>query len=176
VNTPTRADKSRLQALGLDLTEHAGRDYVEVVLHSQADEDRLRAAGFTWDVRIADMFARQLERSPRQAASRRANAATPCRRPHRLPRARDFGQGDRRSWPPANPTLAKRSRSARASRVATSPASRSAATSRARGRRPVFLMFGAHHAREWPSAELPMEFAHDLVQAYTTARTPSTPA
>jgi hypothetical protein len=33
-------------------------------------------------------------------------------------------------------------------------------------------MFGAHHAREWPSAELPMEFAHDLVQAYTTASHP----
>jgi hypothetical protein len=27
-------------------------------------------------------------------------------------------------------------------------------------------MFGAHHAREWPSAELPMEFAHDLVKSY----------
>ena len=34
--------------------------------------------------------------------------------------------------------------------------------------RPVFLMFGAHHAREWPSAELPMEFAHDLVNSYGT--------
>ena len=29
-------------------------------------------------------------------------------------------------------------------------------------------MFGAHHAREWPSAELPMEFAHDLVRSYGT--------
>jgi hypothetical protein len=32
--------------------------------------------------------------------------------------------------------------------------------------RPVFLMFGAHHAREWPSAELPMEFAYDLLEGY----------
>ena len=31
VDTPTRADKERLQTLGLDLTEHAGHDYVEVV-------------------------------------------------------------------------------------------------------------------------------------------------
>jgi hypothetical protein len=32
--------------------------------------------------------------------------------------------------------------------------------------RPVYLNFGAHHAREWPSAEMPMEFALDLVQRY----------
>ena len=37
VDTPTRADKDRLNALGLDLTEHAGHDYIEVVLHTAAD-------------------------------------------------------------------------------------------------------------------------------------------
>ena len=31
VHTPTRADKGRLQALNVDLTEHAGHDYVAVV-------------------------------------------------------------------------------------------------------------------------------------------------
>ncbi len=29
--------------------------------------------------------------------------------------------------------------------------------------RPVFVVFGEHHAREWPSAEVPVEFALDLV-------------
>jgi hypothetical protein len=32
--------------------------------------------------------------------------------------------------------------------------------------REVFLMFGNHHAREWPSAEMPMEFAIDLVKGF----------
>ena len=32
--------------------------------------------------------------------------------------------------------------------------------------RPVYLNFGTHHAREWPAAELPMEFARDLVRRY----------
>ena len=32
--------------------------------------------------------------------------------------------------------------------------------------KPVYLNFGAHHAREWPSAEFPMEFAHTLVQGF----------
>ena len=61
MDTPTRADKSRLQALGLDLTEHAGHDYVEVVLHTLADRDALRTAGFTWDVRIPDLLRREAE-------------------------------------------------------------------------------------------------------------------
>ena len=30
--------------------------------------------------------------------------------------------------------------------------------------KPVFLMVGAHHAREWPSAEHAMEFAYDLLE------------
>jgi murein tripeptide amidase MpaA len=34
--------------------------------------------------------------------------------------------------------------------------------------RPVYVQLGAHHAREWPSAELPMEFAIDLVENYGT--------
>ena len=32
--------------------------------------------------------------------------------------------------------------------------------------RPVYLNMGVHHAREWPSGELPMEFALDLVAGY----------
>jgi carboxypeptidase T len=30
--------------------------------------------------------------------------------------------------------------------------------------KPVFLMLGLHHAREWPSGELTMEFAYDLLK------------
>ena len=45
VDTPTRADKERLQRLGLDLTEHAGHDYIEVVLHTGSTWTALRARG-----------------------------------------------------------------------------------------------------------------------------------
>lgn len=31
--------------------------------------------------------------------------------------------------------------------------------------RPVFLLTGVHHAREWPTAELTMEFLHDVLAA-----------
>ena len=36
--------------------------------------------------------------------------------------------------------------------------------------KPVFLMLGAHHAREWPSAEHSMEFAYDLLENYRHRR------
>ena len=32
--------------------------------------------------------------------------------------------------------------------------------------KPTFLLMGAHHAREWPSAEHTIEFAFDLLQSY----------
>ena len=34
--------------------------------------------------------------------------------------------------------------------------------------RPTALLDGAHHAREWPSVELPMMFAYDLLENYGT--------
>ena len=38
--------------------------------------------------------------------------------------------------------------------------------------KPIFLMMGVHHAREWPSSEHTIEFAYDLLRNYgTNART-----
>ena len=37
---------------------------------------------------------------------------------------------------------------------------------RADAGRPVFAVLGLHHAREWPSGEMPMEFATDLARGY----------
>ena len=68
VDTPTRAHKRLLQTLGLDLTEHAGHDYVEVVLHNGLDRDALQAAGLTYDVRIPDLVRREAENNEVNAA------------------------------------------------------------------------------------------------------------
>lgn len=169
VHTPTAADKDRLNGLGLDLTEHAGRDYIEVVLHTAADELALRENGFTWDVRIADMLARQLERIELDAAYAASTDVSP------LPSGRtgyrvleDFGN-EIDGLVTRFPDLAKRIS------IGESVEGRDL-TGIEIGRdvnapedgRPVFLMFGAHHAREWPSAELPMEFAIDLLESYGT--------
>ena len=36
--------------------------------------------------------------------------------------------------------------------------------------KPIFLIMGVHHAREWPSAEHTIEFAYDLLRNYGTRR------
>ena len=39
--------------------------------------------------------------------------------------------------------------------------------------RPVFYNDGVHHAREWPAAEMPIMWAHDLIESYNRANDPA---
>ena len=66
VATPTRADKERLQRLGLDLTEHGDADSLEVVLYGAEDAAVLRRNKFRYTVEIADL-------AKRNEANRRAD-------------------------------------------------------------------------------------------------------
>ncbi|MDP2772508.1 MAG: M14 family zinc carboxypeptidase, partial [Nocardioides sp.] len=168
VDTPTRADKQRLQQLGLDLTEHAGHDYIEVVLHSPTDLALLTGAGFTYDVRIPDLVARGVEIAElNEAYSARVSRS-------RLPSGRtdyrtlaDY-DADMAALARKHPNLVKRFALKRPSldgrkiygveigRNVRKPLSG----------QPTFLLMGAHHAREWPSGELSMEFAMDLAKGF----------
>lgn len=165
VDTPDRAAKARLQELGLDLTEHAGHDYVEVVLHDAGDLTRLVGAGFTYDVRIPDLVQREAEIN---AANDRYAAVTLR---SALPSGRDTYrsladyEADLKALAADNPGLVRLftlpektldGRTVHGVEIATNVA--------AKDGRPTFAMFGLHHAREWPSGEHAMEFAVDLVK------------
>ncbi|HET7689124.1 MAG TPA: M14 family zinc carboxypeptidase [Nocardioidaceae bacterium] len=168
VDTPTRADKRRLQRLGLDLTEHAGHDYVEVVLHTSSDQRVLRDSGLTYDVRIADL----LEREARNNQANKAYAAATAESP--LPSGRDTYRtladynDDIRELAAIRPDIATRFSLPHQSldgRTVYGLEIGANVKAPADGR-PVFALFGLHHAREWPSGELAMEFAYDLVSSY----------
>ncbi|PVG84395.1 carboxypeptidase [Nocardioides gansuensis] len=165
VDTPTRAAKAELQRLGLDLTEHAGHDYIEIILHTAAERDALRAAGFTWDVRIPDLIRREAEINQIDDAY----AATTLR--SSLPSGRDRYRSladyetELRGLAEAHPGLVRLlelpektldGRTVLGVEIAIDV--------HALDGRPTFAMFGLHHAREWPSGEHAMEFALDLVQ------------
>ncbi|TFV86072.1 carboxypeptidase [Blastococcus sp. CT_GayMR20] len=170
VDTPSRADKELLQTLGLDLTEHAGQDYVEVVLHTAEDATALLAAGLGYDVRIPDLLAREAENNQVNAAYAASTVSSP------LPSGRDTYRtladydADMAALASAHPGLVKsfslphpsldgrQINGVEIGRDVTGPE---------RGL-PVFLMLGVHHAREWPSGEHAMEFAVDLVENYGT--------
>ncbi|GAA2114339.1 M14 family zinc carboxypeptidase [Nocardioides bigeumensis] len=170
VDTPTRADKELLQRLGLDLTEHAGHDYVEVVLHDATDLDALLHSGLGYDVRIPDLIARSVQNEQVNRAYAAATLESP------LPSGRDAYRtladynDDLRELAAIRPAIAKRitlpHKSLDGRTVYGIEIGRNVQA--AEDGRPVFVLLGLHHAREWPSGELAMEFAYDLVQNYGT--------
>ena len=168
VNTPTREHKQLLQTLGLDLTEHAGRDYVEVVLHTGVDRDALAAAGLTYEVRIPDLTRRTAQNNKANAEYAAQTLESP------LPSGRDTYRtladynDDIRELAAIRPNIAKRitlpHKSLDGRTIYGIEIGRD--VNAPEDGRPVFMLMGVHHAREWPSGELSMEFAYDLVKNY----------
>jgi hypothetical protein len=168
VATPTRTERARLQTLGLDLTEHGDANSVEVLLHGRADARTLRAAGFRYRVRVADLAALARANARRDRVSARASGASglPSGRTtyRRLP---DYDLEMKRlamQYPSlVRPvTLNHHSllgRDVNGIEITTG------AQNTADGK-PVFLIMGVHHAREWPSGEVSLEFAYDLLRGY----------
>ncbi|NHC24521.1 zinc carboxypeptidase [Nocardioides sp. IC4_145] len=168
VDTPTDAHKDRLAALGLDLTEHAGHDYVEVVLHTPADLLALVAGGFTFDVRIRDLVRRGVE----VAEINEAYAARVARSP--LPSGRDTYrtladyEADMAALARKHRTIVKRFALDRPSLDGRTiyGVEIGEDVRRPASGRPTLVLLGLHHAREWPSGENAMEFAVDLATSY----------
>jgi hypothetical protein len=168
VNVPTQAERDRLTEVGVDLTEHAGHTYVEVVLHTLGDASRLSAAGFTWTVTIPDLALREIQNNKANAQYAAATSVSP------LPSGRDGYrkladyESGLRALASANPTLVKLTtlsrRTLEGREILGVEISENVG---ARDGKPTFLMLGLHHAREWPSGEHAMEFAVDLVKSYT---------
>jgi hypothetical protein len=168
VNVPTQADRDRLTNLGLDLTEHGGPTYVEVVLHTPTDASRLAAAGYTWTVTIPDLGLRQQRNNELSAAYAATTAVSP------LPSGRDTYrtlaeyESELRALAADNPSLVRLTALNRRSLegreiLGVEISEEVAATTDGK---PVFLIMGLHHAREWPSGEHTIEFAIDLINGY----------
>jgi len=168
VATPRSEDKQRLQALGLDLTEHAGARSVEVLLHGRADARVLRRAGFRYTVRVRDLAA-QMRRSERiDAVHARATAASGL--PSGRTTYRHLADYDLEMkilamrYPSLVRPITLNHRSVLGRDVNGIEISANAQNTG--DGKPIFLIMGEHHAREWPSAELTMEFAYDLLRNY----------
>jgi hypothetical protein len=172
VDTPFRSDKERLQTLGLDLTEHAGHDYVEVVVHSQKELNLLDKARFEYEVAIPDLIRRGIQ----IAEINEAYAARVKRSP--LPSGRtsyrtleDYN-ADMTRLAKKHPFLVRKF----ALKRPTLDGNRMVGIEISQGVRqpnrgePTFVLLGLHHAREWPSGELAMEFAFDLVKHFGKTR------
>jgi hypothetical protein len=168
VDAPTVKKRNEVLALGLDPTEHATTRGIEVVLYDDRDAAKLREAGFTWDVEVRDLQA-QMERQREQD---RAYAARVARSP--LPSGRttyrtyDEYVSDMRLLARRFPSLTKpvtlSNRTVLGERIHGLEITTGA--DNIRDGKPVFLLMGAHHAREWPSSEHAIEFGFDLLQSF----------
>jgi hypothetical protein len=166
VSTPTRAHETKLTSLGLDLTEHGGKNFVGVVLHGADDAAKLRQAGFSYDVTIDDLGAQSkvdrradalFERSVTQSAL--PSGRTTYRRlmdytDEMKQLVREFNNIVR---PITLNHLTYEGRPVEGIEIST-PLNRL--------RKPVFLQMGVHHAREWPSAEHALEWAYQLTNGW----------
>jgi hypothetical protein len=170
VRAPSQADRSKVNELGLDTTEHGDAEGVEVVLHSAADAARLRAAGFTWTVEDADLGATMRRARAADKAYSASVAESPLPSGRTSYRTLDEINAEldalARTYPRLVKPLTLDNRSVEGRPVRGIEITTDAAN--VDDGKPVFLMMGAHHAREWPSVEHSMEFAYDLLQGYAT--------
>ncbi len=171
VSTPDRDSRERVVASGLDVTEHYGHDDVQVVIHSVQDLAVLRELedkGLESTPVIEDLLERRAEVS----AANLSYALTTNR--SALPSGRtwyrtlDEYNADMTTLAKRRPGIAKRFELPLKS-IEQRPIygiEIGSDVRRAPSGRPTFLLMGVHHAREWPSGELAMEFATDLVNKY----------
>jgi hypothetical protein len=168
VDTPFRSDKERLQTLGLDLTEHAGRDYVEVVIHDARELALLQRAKFTYEVQIPDLIRRGIEIAEANEAYAASIERSPLPSGRTTYRTLEDYNSDMRTLARSHPSLARRFELKRPTLDGkkTFGIEISQGVRRPNHGRPTFVLLGLHHAREWPSGELAMEFAFDLVKNF----------
>lgn len=167
-STPER--RTAVSELGLDLTEHGDASGVEVVLHGKADAERLRAAGFDWTVQIADLEQRMRSNAAADKRYAAANATSPLPSGRTSYRTLADYEADLSRLAQRFPRLVKPitlpNRSVEGRSVRGIEITRDATN--VDDGKPVFLLLGAHHAREWPSSEHAMEFAFDLLENVRT--------
>ena len=167
VSTPTLERRNELNRLGLDSTEHGGPGYLEVLLYGPADAQKLVDNSFAYTIEVPDMAvqARRDRAADTQFAAAYDTSELPSGRTS-YRRLFDYNE-DMKRLAREHPDLVRpitlnhetyEGRTIEGIEIATNP--------NARDGRPVFLQMGAHHAREWPSAEHAMEWAYELVLGY----------
>jgi hypothetical protein len=167
VHAATQKERSAVNALGLDTTEHADTQGVDVVLHGSADEAKLRASGKKWTVKVADLAA--VERANKAKDTAYAASVAESELPSGSTGYRQLADFNAEmaalaaKYPTKVKPLTLENRSVEGKAVHGIEITDDAANTK--DGKPVFLIMGAHHAREWPSSEHSLEFAYDLLES-----------
>jgi Ca2+-binding RTX toxin-like protein len=162
-------DVAKLERMGIDVTHEVGPDSATVVLYSREERLGLLERGFGVQTVIPDLAAADAadRRAEARAATRGASVGLPSGRTTYREYA-DYTD-DLDALATEHPEIAREVNIGTSLEGLPIQGIEIAADVDATDDgRPVYVNVGAHHAREWPSAEFPMEFAIDLVENYGT--------
>ena len=177
VSTPDEAMKGELASLGLDLIESGGPGYIDVLLANPAQAALVNDEGFQFEVIEDDLAQASVQQRAEEASMARQAAggsglpsgnAGPNDGTYR--RLFDYSE-ELQQLADDNPKLVKyktlkkdtySDRPVESITIGKGPTKKDG--------RPAFLITGAHHGREWPSAEHAMEFAYELINGYNDGK------
>jgi hypothetical protein len=170
----SRADFSRLEALGINLNEVPNGNVAPAVIEGPKDAAKIKAAGYTYKTLIPDLA--KAERGYRAREKTVSAAAAPSALPSGRNGYRQYTdiQAELKKIVADHPGLARAvtlPKKTFQGRDITGVEISQNVGAKDDGK-PTFFLMGVHHAREWPSAEIPLEFALYLTrnkQARTTA-------
>ena len=155
-----------LESAGLDVTHEVGAGWADVIVADAVQLARIVASGLRHSVRIADLsksFA-SARAADRRYAARAGTAGSPLPTGRTTYRTYPEVQSELKSLVDDNPGLVRKvvfGTSYQGREISGVEISKDVG---ADDGRPVFFLMALHHAREWPSMEAAMEFAHMLVQ------------
>ncbi|MDQ5808920.1 MAG: hypothetical protein M3320_09610, partial [Actinomycetota bacterium] len=167
VQVRDKTQESILTSGDFDLTEHGGDGFLQVVLYGDDDVRRLEKTGLGFTIVEDDLMKRDWQaRRGERAAAAAVETGMPSGRTtyRRLPEIEE----EMKTWVKDHPRLVKpitlrhktlEGRSVHGVEITEDVDDLSDG-------KPVFLQMGVHHAREWPSVEMPMEWATDLIKGF----------
>lgn len=161
-----------LDAAGLDVTESRGLGWADVLISNPAQLATLVTSGLHYSVKIADLaksFA-SARAADRAYTKRVGPNGSPLPTGRTTYRTYDDVQTELKSLVDDNPGLVRKVVFGTSYQGREISGVEIAKNVTANDGRPVFFLMALHHAREWPSMEAAMEFAHLLVQSQTDPR------
>ena len=161
-----RGQLASLDRLGLDITESQGPGWADVLLSSPRELAVLKSTGLSYSVRVASMRAYEERARAADAAysARVAAAGSPLPSGRSTYRTYTDVQNDLKALVDQNPGLVKPITIGKTFQGRDITGVEIANDVNAADGRPDFFLMGEHHAREWPSAEIPIEYADMLVK------------
>jgi hypothetical protein len=170
-----RGTQEKLHALehaGLDVTHAQGRDWADVVVSGADQLAAVRRSGLPFTTRIADLGKSYAaaRAADRRYAARVGAAGSPLPSGRTSYRTYEDIQTELKQLADQNPGLVREVVFGRSYQGRELSGLEIARNVDAADGRPVYFVMSLHHAREWPSVEAAMEFAHLLVSQRSDPR------